>query len=131
MDADGLAGTAQVGEVFVDEKRPMMIVERAFAADEELHLLDPGGMVDQIFEGGPGLVDLLQVEAIVGPVLVAVYVAGPAADFEGKNGFDPVVARGHFRFRQRVFQQQIAPQVEKKNFDFGRFGEVGIHRCTC
>ena len=89
-------GPRQIGEIFVDKEGSMVVIESAFTADEEFDLLDPGGMVDQALEGGTGLIDLLQVEAIVGPILMAVNVAGPVADLEGEDGVDLSVTRGHF-----------------------------------
>ena len=66
MDADRLAGSAQVGKVLVDEEGAVVKIEGAFAADKEFDLLDPGRMIDQIFESGAGFIGLLQIEAIGG-----------------------------------------------------------------
>ena len=100
-----MARPAQVGEVFVDEEGAVMIVERAFAADEELDLFDPGGMVDQIFEPGAGLIDLLQVQAVGRPELMAVDVTGPLVHLQGQDGIDLGIAGGDFVGGQGVFEQ--------------------------
>ena len=94
VQSDRLSGLAAVCEVLVDEQRAVVIVEGALAADEVLDLLDPGGVVDELFEGLSGLVDLLQVESHRLAVRVGVDVPIPLARLELRYGVETGVEVG-------------------------------------
>ena len=104
VDADGLTRAAHVGEVFVNKEGAVVKVEGAFPSNKILDLIDPGGMVNQIFESGTGFIDLLQIEAVCAAVLVAVNVSRPVSNIQGEDGVDLGVAGGDLIGREGVFQ---------------------------
>ena len=81
MQAYGLSRAAKIDKILVDEEGAMMPVEGALADDEVFYFVDPRRVVDQIFKGRAGLVNLLQVEPIGGAVVMGVDVTGPLARF--------------------------------------------------
>jgi len=50
---------SKVGKVFVDEEWPVMAAKSACPSHKMFDLLDPGRMVNQLFEWCTGLVDQL------------------------------------------------------------------------
>mgnify|MGYP001163813377 CR=1 FL=1 len=66
MQADGLSGATDRGEILIDEQPPMKPIEiRLVGADEMGDLVDPRGMIDQLLPRFAALVDLLKVQPLV------------------------------------------------------------------
>ena len=63
VQSDSFTRTAKIGEVLVDKEGAVVVVETAFATNEEFDVFDPRWVVDQLFERLAGFVDLLKVEA--------------------------------------------------------------------
>src|SRR5260221_14344761 len=91
MQAERSAGAAQVGEVFIDKERRWVVIESALPADEMFYLIDPGWVIDKALEGIASLVNLLQIQAIVIAITVAVNIASPLARFQRQNSVNPGV----------------------------------------
>jgi hypothetical protein len=60
---NGLPRFPQTDKVLIDEKRTVVVVEGTLAANKELHVFEPGGMVDQLLKRFSRLVDLLEVQS--------------------------------------------------------------------
>ena len=65
MESDRFPGSTKTRKALVDEERAMVIIERSLASDKSLHPLDPFRVVDESFKRLAGLIDLLEVDAIV------------------------------------------------------------------
>ena len=85
MDADGLARSTEAGETFIDKQWPVMVVETSLAADEVFDVFDPGSMIDELFKGLTGLIDLLIVETVLRAVRVTLKVAEPFTRLQSRN----------------------------------------------
>ena len=119
VEADGFAGLAKVDEVLVDEKGPVFVVERVFATDEGLEVIEPRGMVDEFFERRTGFVNLLIVETVRRAVVVAVNVAIPLTGLQPGDGVDCTVELGDLLGGERTLQLEETTQVEKVDVAFG------------
>ena len=78
-------------------------------------------MVDKILEGIAGLVDLLQVDAVLLTILLRVHVAVPAVFLQLWNRIDRGIEVGHFLRTQRAAQNNEAIEVEVVDFSVGWF----------
>ena len=78
-------------------------------------------MVDKILEGLAGLVDLLQVDAVLLTILLRVHVAVPAVFLQLWNRIDRGIEVGHFLRTQRAAQNNEAIEVEVVDFSVGWF----------
>ena len=96
MQPDRLAGSPYIGKALVDEERAMIVVKGIGAADEELDLFDPGGMINETLEGFAALVNLLQVQAVVVAEVVAVHITLPFAVPDRQQRVDGGVDIGDF-----------------------------------
>ena len=113
---DALTGAAQTGQILVDEDRTVQGVKGALATDEVLDLLEPRRVIDELLEGLAGLVDLLQVDAVLLAVLLRVNMAVPTVLVELRNGVDAGVEIGNFPGRQRAAHDDVPVEIEEVDF---------------
>ena len=113
VQADRLSRPAYAGEALIDEKRSMIVVECARAADECLDLVDPGWMVDELLESCAAFIDLLQVQPFIIAIGMSVHIAVPLTWRHGQQRVDARIQFAQLACRKRVLQQQIAAQVEE------------------
>src|SRR5579871_459805 len=116
MDIDELRRAAQRDETLVDEQ-PLL------PAHIPLHVLDPAGMVDQLFEGFAPFDDVLQVPTVDFTVVgMALHTSPPLAILERWDGIDRGVNTRYLLRADGSFQGQVTTQVEEIVFSGGRHG---------
>lgn len=112
VQAEEAAAAAYRGEALVDEQPLRLGVGvglPAVAADQ----VDPGRVVDELFERLSSFDDVLELAAAVAVVVRTLHVAVPLAVFERGYGVERRVEPGDVRRVDRSAQDQVSAQVEQ------------------
>src|SRR5205085_920823 len=114
MDVDELAGTAQGRRAFVDE-------ETFLPSDIAAHMVDPGGLIDQLLEGFASLDNVLQIATVDLSVIgVPLHIAVPFAISQWWDGVYRPVYLLYLLRSDGPFQNQVAAQIKQIVFHWCR-----------